>query len=184
MNKKPWLTPEGAVIWKTEAEYWGWLRGSIRRIWADYPIRKEWKKRQLRPVTAEEKAAKTFHSSTKNVGQCHYCREWFPGSKLECDHKTPSEGCTSPQEAEQFLWYCGGGVGDEWVLACKVCHKAKTHSERKGISLKEAVADKQAIVICKQKKDKEWLVEKGITPASNQAGRRNQIVEELLNECI
>lgn len=180
--KKPWLTPEGKKIWKTEAAYWGWLRGAMRRIWADYPVRKEWKGRQLRPVTPEERKLKKFHTSTKNVGQCFYCKEWFPGSRLECDHRESSDGCTSKETAESFLWYCGGGVGDDWVLACKPCHQAKTHAERRGIGILEAIADKQAIVICKEKRDRLWLKERGVVPASNEAKRRKQIVDILMKE--
>ena len=179
---KPWLTPEGKKIWKTEAQYWGWLRGAMRRIWADYPLRKEWKSRQLRPVTSEERKDKVFHPSTKNVGQCVYCKEWFAGSKLECDHKTSSGGCTSKETAEGFLWYCGGGVGEDWVLSCKPCHKAKTHGERNGLSIEHAIADKKAIIIVKEKRDKEWLEERGIAPASNQKKRREQIVNKLLED--
>ena len=181
-DEKPWLTPEGKKIWKTEAQYWGWLRGAIRRIWADYPLRKEWKKQQLRPVTQEEREANLFHTSTRSVGQCFYCKEWFPGSRLECDHKVSSMGCTSREAAEEFLWYCGGGTGSDWVLACKPCHKAVTHAERKGIGIQEAVADKKAILLCREKRDKEWLQERGIDPASNQKGRREQIVECLMEE--
>ncbi len=182
MNKEPWLTPEGKKIWKTEAQYWNWLRGSLRRLWGDYPLRKEWKARQLRPITQEEKDLKLFHPSTKNLGQCFYCSQWFPGSKLECDHKLPSDGCTSKETAESFLWYCGGGVGDEWVLSCKPCHKNKTHSERKGLSMEDATYEKIAIAICKSKQDKQWLLDKGITPKSNQASRREQIINELKKE--
>lgn len=181
-DKKPWLTPEGSKIWKTEAEYWTWLRGAMRRIWTDYPLRKEWKNRQLRPVTKEERLNKIFHPSTKNVGKCFYCKKWFAGSKLECDHKVSSDGCTSKETAESFLWYCGGGTGDDWVLGCKDCHKVKTHAEMYNLSFEYAFADKQAILIINQKKDKEWLQERGIKPASNQKGRRKQIVEYLMKE--
>lgn len=179
MNKQPWLTPEGKKIWKTEAQYWGWLRGSLRHLWADYPLRKEWKARKLRLITPEEKASKLFHPSTKNLGQCHYCKEWFAGSKLECDHLQPSDGCTNKVEAESFLWYCGGGVGDDWVLSCKSCHKNKTHSERRGISMQEASYEKIAIDLEKKKLVVEWLEAVGIVPASNAKLRRQQVIDKL-----
>lgn len=182
MKTEPWLTPEGMKIWKTESQYWQWLRGSLRRLWGDYPLRKEWKTRQLRLITPEEKASKKFHPSTKNLGQCFYCQEWFAGSKLECDHKTPSDGCKTKETAESFLWYCGGGAGDDWVLSCKPCHKLKTHSERYGLTLNEAVIEKTAIELCKQKKDLQWLRDRGLQPASSQAKRRIQVTEELRRE--
>jgi len=179
---EPWNTPEGKKIWKTEAQYWQWLRGAIRRLWADYPLRKEWKARNLRPITQEEKDSKKYHPSTKNLGQCFYCKEWFAGSKLECDHVTSSDGCTSKETAESFLWYCGGGTGDDWVLSCSPCHKIKTHSERTGMSMEEAELDKKAKSLIDDKKDRQWLQERGIIPASNAAKRRQQITEVLKNE--
>ena len=181
---EPWLTPEGLKIWKTESEYWNWLRGSLRRLWGDYPLRKEWKVNQLRRITQEEKDSKLFHSSTKNLGQCFYCKEWFPGSKLECDHQIPSDGCRSKETAESFLWYCGGGTGEDWVLSCKPCHKIKTHSERQGLSLEDSRIEKAVISICKAKQDKVWLEQRGILPLGNAKLRREQIKKEMLNETI
>ena len=181
MFKEPWLTPEGLKIWKTESQYWNWLRGSLRRLWGDYPLRKQWKANQLRLITPEEKASKLFHPSTKNLGQCFYCEQWFAGSKLECDHRTPSDGCRSKETAESFLWYCGGGVGDEWVLSCKPCHKVKTHSERQGLTMEEASLEKVAIQLIKDKKDVAWIKEQGYTPESNSKKRREQIIQILRN---
>lgn len=177
--KKPWLTPEGKKIWKTEAQYWAWLRGALRRIWSDYPLRKEWKARKLRPITQEEKDSKKWHPSTKNLGQCHYCTEWFAGSRLECDHLESSDGCTNKVEAESFLWYCGGGTGDDWVLSCKPCHRDKTHSERRGISMEEASYEKIAISLEKKKMVVDWLESKGVTPESNAKLRRQQVIDKL-----
>lgn len=177
-NKNPWETPEGKVIWKTKSQYFNWLRGAIRRLWADYPLRKEWKKRQARPVSEEERVAKKFHPSTKKVAECYLCEEWFPVSKLEVDHKTASNGCKSIEEAQEFLLYCGATTGDDWALACIPCHKIKTYADRYGLSFEEARCTKVAIEI--EKGDaRQWLVRKGLTPASNAKSRRLQIVEFL-----
>lgn len=181
-DKNPWETPEGSQVWKTSSEYFTWLRGALRRIWSDYPLRKVWKKEQLRPVTKEERASKKFHPSTKNVGECHYCKEDFAGSKLECDHVEGSSGCRSYETASDFLWHCAGDNGDNWVLACKPCHKIKSHQESRGFStFEEAAADKQAILICKGD-EKKWLSSKGVTPASNAKARRKQVLEELTKQ--
>lgn len=181
-NKNPWETEEGKKVWKTKSQYYVWLRGALRKIWSDYPVRKVWKQSQLRPVTDEERRLKKFHPSTKNVGQCNYCKEWFAGSKLECDHVEESEGCHSRETAEKFLWHCGGDNGDNWVLACKPCHKIKSHQTKRGFeTFEEAAADKEAIQICKGNESK-WLQDKGITPAKNAKLRRQQVFEKLLEE--
>lgn len=179
VDKEPWNTQEGKKIWKNESAYWNWIRSALRRLWSDYPLRKEWKSKKLRPITQQEKDDKLFHPSTKNLGQCVYCKEWFAGSKLEVDHLISSNGCRDKESAESFLWYCGGGTGDDWVLSCKPCHKIKTQSERSGKSFQEAAFDKQAIAIQKSRQDASWLREHGISPASNAAKRRIQIVDKL-----
>jgi hypothetical protein len=177
--KQPWLTPEGSKVWKTEAQYWSWLRGALRRLWSDYPLRKVWKQSQLRPVTKEEREDKLYHPSTKNVGQCSFCKEWMAGSKLECDHLIESEGCTSKETAESFLWHCGGLVAEDFRLACKPCHKVQSHSQKSGLSFEDSVIEKQVIAICKAKQDKQWLIDRGIKPESNAAKRKIQIRGEL-----
>lgn len=181
-DKNPWETEEGKVVWKSRSQYFTWLRGALRKLWSDYPVRKIWKNSQLRPVTKEEKLDKVFHPSTKKVGQCHYCNEWFAGSKLECDHVEESEGCYDYITAEKFLWHCGGDNGDNWVLACKPCHKIKSHQSAKGFeTFEEAACDKEAIQICKGN-EKDWLLSKGITPESNAKLRREQVFQQLLKE--
>ena len=185
---KPWETKEGIAIWgggkkDPKVGYFNWIRGSLRRaLWSDYPIRSEWKKSQLRKVTAEERAAKTFHPSTKAVGACTYCNEWFAQSKLECDHIHSSDGCKSEEEAEKFLWYCAGGTGVDWCLSCVPCHKIKTFSERQGMSFEEACVTKKVIALEKDKKVMQWFAERDIVPESNAKKRRVQMVQILMEE--
>jgi 5-methylcytosine-specific restriction endonuclease McrA len=178
----PWETEEGKQVWKSKSQYFVWLRGALRKLWSDYPLRQVWKKEQGRPVTQEERANKVFHPSTKAVAQCVFCGEWMAKSKLEVDHIKESEGCYDFTTAEKFLWHCGGQTGDNFQLACKPCHKIKSHSDSKGISFDEALCDKEAIVICKGD-EKAWLISKGIAPASNAKLRRVQVFEHL-KECL
>ena len=178
-NKYPWETSEGKKVWKTKSQYFVWLRGALRKLWSDYPLRKVWKQQSLRPVTKEERLTKAFHPSTKNVGQCVFCGEWFAGSRLECDHIKESEGCYDFETAEKFLWHCGGQTADNFQLVCKPCHKIKSHSDRKGISFEEARADKKAIEICKGD-EKKWLQEQGVVPESNAKKRRQQVFDKLM----
>ena len=173
----PWQDPNS--IWNTKAEYFTWLRGALRRIWSDYPLRKQWKKTALRPVTDEEKRQRVFHPSTKNVGQCFYCKQWMAGSKLEVDHITPSLGCYSYETAQDFLWHCAGLTSDCFQLCCKPCHKIKTHADKQGISFEKAKAEKRAIALQKTKEDKAFIENAGYDPESNATKRRAQIIDIL-----
>lgn len=174
---EPWLHP--LSIWKTKSEYFIWLRGNLRSIWSDNPLRKVWKAEQLRPVTPDERKLKLFHPSTKNVGQCSLCNNWFAGTKLECDHKVESEGCYSFETAEKFLWHCAANHPDNWALVCKPCHKIKSYSSRQEMSFEDAIITKKVIQIIKEKRDREVLLEANITPASNAKQRRQQLIELL-----
>lgn len=174
---KPWEDP--LTIWKTKANYFTWLRGNLRRIWSDNPLRKVWKAKTLRPVTKDEKDRRVFHPSTKNVGQCYLCNKWMAGSKLECDHLIPSNGCYSFDTAQEFLWHCAASAPKNWALACSPCHKIKSYADKQGISYEEAKVTKEAIEIIKKKEDRTFLESKGITPAGNAKGRREQIINYL-----
>lgn len=185
-TENPWETKEGKAIWKTKSSYFAWLRGALRKLWSAYPLRQEWKKRQMRPLTDDDRKSGNFHTSTKNIGQCFYCENWFPASKLEVDHKIASDGCTSQEEAEKFLWYCGGQTGDSWVLACKPCHKIKTHAERKGLSFDEALIEKKAIEMEEvlTLAEIKALLEKHELPNTSKPIRRNGLIELLTKGLI
>ena len=180
----PWENELGKKIWKTKSEFFIWLRGNLRSIWSDNPLRKIWKASKLRPLTLQEKQAKLFHPSTKNVGQCYLCKQWFSGSKLECDHVIESEGCYSFETAEKFLWHCAADSPDNWELVCKPCHKIKSYSMRQEMSFEDATITKKVIQIIKDKRDKEVLLEAGITPASNAKARREQLLKLLKEKQI
>lgn len=180
---KPWEHPLAKEVnWKTQSNYFTWIRGQIRRIWADNPLRKVWKKSQLRPVTMQEKIDKVFHPSTKNVGQCYICKDWMAGSKLECDHVVGEVSCVDYLTAEQFLWHCAADNPDNWALVCKPCHKAKSYAERQGVSFELASATKKAIQIEKEKRVNEVLEGLGIKPESNSKKRRQQLVDAFMKE--
>lgn len=180
VDLEPW--EECPDVWAKPTNYFQWIRGKIREIWKDNPMRNEFIKYKCRPVTKEEKISKKFHPSTKNVGQCVFCEEWFARSKLEVDHKVPSDGCKNYEEAAKFLWYCARAPFNALQLACKPCHKIKTYAERYGFTFKQAKVKKQVIELCKSPGSKEFLKGVGIVPEGNEARRKEQIEKFLINK--
>lgn len=179
---KPW---EWSSAWKTKAAYFSWLRGQIRRIWTKYPVKADFKRSRLRPVTQEEREQKLFHPSTKQVGQCEHCRKWFPGSKLEVDHITPTEGCTSIGGAQEFLLRMAAEPVSNMSLLCKEHHNVKSYADLMGISIEEAIIQK-AVLAAEKKHGKglqRWLISKGFPPedTSNKPKRRD-CLEQLIRE--
>ena len=72
------------------------------------------------------------------------------------------------------------GVREEDLrLICKLCNSILAYADKHGISYEEAKCIKTAIAIQKDKRDKEWLIEKGLEPESNAKKRRQQIIDFL-----
>lgn len=142
--KEPWqLYPD---IWKTKASFFNYLRGSLRRIWSRYPAKLEWKKSQGQEPPAD------YKGRAKKLGTCHYCSGAFPISSLEVDHVAQAGSCNSWDTAQEFLHNLLD-CNDNWVLACKPCHKVKSYAERMGILFEDAIVEKRVIEFTKKGKD-------------------------------
>ncbi len=140
-NKNPWeLFPE---LWKSEQSYFTWLRGNIRKIWNFYPAKLKWKSAQLR------EPPKGYSGRAKKLGTCHYCHNNFAASHLEVDHVQQAGSCNTWEESHQFLKNLLD-CNDNWVLACKPCHKCKSYSEKMNIGFEEAIMLKEVIRIDKE----------------------------------
>ena len=72
---------------------------------------------------------------------------------------------------------------DDLRILCTECHSIATYSERYGVSMEEAKSLKEVIAITKLPvaKQRKWLTERGVKPASNQEKRTEQI-KQLLNK--
>jgi glutaredoxin len=175
---EPWVAYPG--IWKTSAAFWTYLRGAIRRIWAVYPPKLSWKQSQL--VTPP----KGYTGRAKKLGKCHYCSQSFAASALEVDHVKQAGECNSWETAYQFL-YNLLDCNNNWVLACKPCHKVKSYAERTGLDFKDAMAEKKAIEYVKShntKQQLDYLVGLGYNARllTNASKRRAALVETFKKE--
>jgi hypothetical protein len=127
-------------IWPTQAKYFTWLRGALRRVWATYPAKIVWKKSQMFLPPAE------YKGKAKTLGQCHYCKCHFPASHLEVDHLVQAGACNSWDTSYEFLAKLLD-CSSNWVLTCKPCHKVKSYAERMGIDLLSAKLKKDVIFL-------------------------------------
>lgn len=162
-------------IWKTEACYWSWLRGNLRRIWNHHPVKVEFMR---------EKRKRIIGARGKEVwgGECSLCKKDFPAKEMQVDHVIDAGSLVSIEDITPFVTKLLMCSKDNLQYVCSPCHKIKTHSERKKISLSVASAEKKAIAILKQTKDVEWLREHNIVPESNAKKRREQIVNFFIEK--
>ena len=114
--------------------------------------------------------------------QCNITKEWFTKTEVQVDHIQGEHEFT---RLDQLVDFANKrfmvGYKDLQILSIEA-HQIKTHAERHGMTYEEAKLDKQAIAIQDSKKDKQWLLDKGITQGKNAGIRKQQIIDYLRGE--
>jgi hypothetical protein len=110
---------------------------------------------------------------------CEMCGKTFPISEGQVDHITPAGSLTCKEDIQGFVERLLCVTEDDLRLVCKGCNNALAMSQKQGITYDEAILEKTIIEICKAKKDREFLQNAGIPPASNATKRKEQIREYL-----
>lgn len=142
MSKEPWESYPN--IWRSQAAFFAYLRGGLRLIWSRFPPKLEWKKRQMTTTPPEG-----YTGRGKSFGKCHYCSCMFTASSLEVDHVQQAGTCNSWETSQEFLHNLLD-CNDNWVLACRPCHKVKSYAERTGVNFEQALLEKKVIEFMKK----------------------------------
>lgn len=167
--------------WKTRSAYMSYIRGGIRRgLWNRHPAKLHFLNKNRRKIENPNlKNAKRFPQVWG--ADCNICKNTFTLKEIEVDHLKGNHSLQNFKDISSFIEAIVTVTPDDLQLVCKECHKTKSLAEKHGVSFEEALAIKKAIEICKSKKDRDWLLERGIEPASNATKRRAQIEKELLD---
>lgn len=179
MSKIEKIIEENPDVWKTEAAFMSYIRGGIRRgLWNKHPLKlKLINSKRIQIPNPNPKGKKP----TVWGGCCELCNNLFPSSEMQVDHKRDKGSSLKElSDIQQFVEDMAVITQEDLRWICKDCHDIVSHSQKKGVSFEQAKAEKQALEIIKQKQDKEWLLEHGVTPASTQVKRREQIVDKIL----
>lgn len=167
------------------------VRTMIRSAWGDSVFKQEFLKRNSELVVNENLRSKKRFPKVRKY-KCAMCGEYFGSTETELDHLVSENALTSYEHINDFFTNIILTSPDKLQVLCKDkktkkdgvvrfgCHNLKSYSERYNVSLEQAKAEKQAIELIKQKKDKLYLQQYGISVSSNAAARRKAIVEHLL----
>lgn len=164
---EPWI--EAPHIWKTKAAFFAFLRGNLRRaVWEKWPLKIEFKNQTCEPPPSD------YTGRAKSGNYCALTGVWVGKSAAEIDHIHGHVSLQDWDDVMPFIQHlCASKSNMQYVD--KEAHKIKSYAERMGITFEEALAIKQAIHLSKTKQDKQWLIQRGLNPASNEAARRKQI---------
>ena len=104
----------------TKAQYWSFIRSSLRRAFSRYPVKFQVK-------TAARRAVKGKRHRWEY--QCALCEDWFQDKEVEVDHDPPCGSLKDYSDLAGFVerMFC---EADSLQVVCKKCHKAKTKKDR------------------------------------------------------
>ena len=139
-GQKPW-TVKG-VPWKTEAAFYGWVRGQLRRGWSRHPVKNQYLQ-SLRFKKQNTKGRAVWHIT------CELCKEDNVMANIEVDHIIPSGKFTSVSDIEGFVHRLYWVTFDTIQCLCKECHRNVTYAQSKGISVEEAKFARLVIQVMK-----------------------------------
>ena len=166
---KPW--EEYPEFWKTEASFWSYLRGCLRRgIWEKSPIKLDFKNK------ACHKPPDDYTGRAKSGVICPLSGVFVGKSKSEVDHREGNKPLRSMEDILPFIMHLVPPKGSLQLVE-KEAHKIKSYAERQNISYEEAVILKQAIAWEKNKIDhQKFLVDKGFsTEETSNAKKRREV---------
>ena len=141
-------------IWPTDAAFFTWLRGAMRKaIWQFHPIKLKYKKSCVQPPPPE------YTGRAKGLIQCALTGEWVGQSMAEVDHVVGNVSMSNVDDILPFLMHLA--LPKELQCVSKEAHKVKSYAERMGISFEEALIEKRAIALVKSGGE-QWLRDRGV----------------------
>lgn len=167
-------------IWSSESAYMSWLRGGLRRyLWAKNPVKLEFIKQNRIKIPNPNPKGKV-----KEVwgGVCALTGETHVIGDMEVDHISGNHSLKTLDDLVPFVKGIVMITLEDLQLVSKEAHKIKSYAEKQGISFEEAEAEKFALQLIKEKKDKEYCLLHSLPVESTQAKRRKTVVEHKLKQ--
>lgn len=163
-------------LFPTEAKFWAYLRGCLRRG--------IWEKSSMKFMHKNSTACAPPKGYTGRGRKGHYCAltgEWVSVSKSESDHIEGHKPLLCEADIIPYIIHLLA-TEDELQIVDKEAHKIKSYAERMGISFEEAVVQKRIIGMMKDKKKVDRLLAKHNLPCNNDKVRReglSKLIEEV-----
>lgn len=168
INRKPW--EEYPHIWKTEAQFWTYVRGGLRRgLWEKSPIKLDYKNSNVGPPPSD------YIGRGRKGAECSLSGVWTMTSKLEVDHKQGNVPVLGWNDLTDFITHIIPPPGS-LQLVDKEMHKVKSYAERQGIPFEEALKRKCVIKIMRGD-FKSFLSSANMEPEKTKAGCERQLTK-------
>jgi len=131
-------------LFPTEAKFWSYLRGCLRRgLWEKSPMKFKYKESQMGPPPAG------YTGKGRKGTYCALTGVWTPTSKMEVDHTEGHIPLTLEEHVIPYIIHLLSTGGDELQMVDKEAHKIKSYADRMGLTFEEATIEKDVIKFAK-----------------------------------
>lgn len=167
VRMEPWEDPNGP--WESQAAFFTWLRGNLRKAWTRYPI----KNKALR----SDRFRAPIGKGGREVWacKCARCGGTFTQSRIQVDHIVPAGNLNNWGDVGEFakrLFTTTEGLR----LLCKCCHEIVTYAHLNDMDEVD-VPDRLKVVAFSQMvagDQRKTLLDLGLEPGKNRKERVGQ----------
>ena len=187
---KPWEDKHS--IWKNEAQFMNWMRGQIRQIWKNHPIRNGYldektEKKPLGRITVNNPDGQMV-----NAIPCEECGTWVKKSKPKgqryaeyaVDHIHGGKGFSSKEEFFEWVTTQLWVTSEDIRTLCVPCHEIVNIMQSHNLTWGEAVIEKKLIAIMntKAKGQRDFLLQHGME--ESKMGKNEEIRKQQIREIL
>lgn len=160
-NLEPW--EQCPDVWETEAQYFNWIRGAMRKAWCRHPVKISYMHLHRFKAPLGRVTFKYPKGTPVWCTHCETCGKLFKEGQTEVDHKARAGGCKSWDEFNVWIKSLLHINHDSLAIICKPCHYIKSYAEQHDLTFNEAKIAKKAIAFMKQTLPQQvsWFVKHG-----------------------
>ncbi len=180
--KEPWQ--ECPEVWKTQAAYFNWIRGQMRRAWSRHPVKNKFIRLMRFKAPLGKSGPKNPDGQMIWCAKCACCDETFKQTKLQVDHIDAAGSFKGWNDFSE--WMMGlmhiNVAGLQFL--CKMCHDTKSYADKHGMTFERAALEKEVIAFTKWSiaKQDRLLAEFTVTHCTNAKQRRAAYTALLLEK--
>lgn len=137
-------------VWKSEAAYFNWIRGAMRKAWCRHPIKVAYMNKNRFKAPMGKKTFKNPDGQMVWATTCETCHKVHKVGNTEVDHIVRAGGCKSWEEFNPWIKSLLHINFNGLAIICKPCHRIKSYAEQHSISFEEAKLRKRVIAFMKQ----------------------------------
>lgn len=175
------MVKENQDVWRTVPSLYSWLRGGLRRgLWEKHPIKLKYKTENRSQITNPNPRGK---KPTVWGGICSVCNEEFIESKLQVDHVHGGNfSLKTPEDIATFIENIVLVTKEDLRLVCVDCNYTLSYAAKYNVSLEEAYIRRYVAQLEKDKKLKEFLLERSIDYPGSMPKAKVLCIDILLKE--